>query len=305
MDTESIQLSIAMLQEVVNGKTYDAVAAAYGVTRTAIERRVKTAALRLFREAGIDGINEEGLAFAQRLRACRPAITAAIQRYEPRLPDRKRPGRILTDQDIELAIQRTRQRSPCPLRDVALLCVLLTTGARPLEIARLEVRDYLEADGSVREESVMRAEVAVNRRSRPLFFASDKVREALDSYLAQRAGQQGDQPAQAPYRGLDPHSRLLLTEKGMPFDIQCHDAQGQMRYLCRSILDTYRKIFRRIGLPGASALSVRRTVANRLYERGAAEDQIGEILGISEKKSVRELLPRQRQPLQSVVRGLV
>lgn len=305
MDTDSILLSITMLQDVVNGKTYDAVAAAYGLTRTAIERRVKTAALRLFREAGIDGINEEGLAFAQRLRSCRPAITAAIERYEPHMTDQKRSGRILTDQDIQLAVQRTRQRSPCLHRDVALLYVLLTTGARPLEIARLEVRDYLQVDGSVREESVMRAEVAVNRKSRPLFFASDKAREAIDRYLAERVDQLPASPLHAPYRGLDPQSRLFLTEKGAPFEIHSHGAQGQMRFLCRGILDTYRKIFRRIGLPGVSALSVRRTVATRMYERGAAEDQIGQILGISEKKSVRELLPKQRQPLQSVVRGLV
>lgn len=305
MDTDSILLSITMLQDVVNGKTYDAVAAAYGLTRTAIERRVKTAALRLFREAGIDGINEEGLAFVQRLRSCRPAITAAIERYEPHMNDQKRSGRILSDQDIQLAVQRTRQRSPCPHRDVALLYVLLTTGARPLEIARLEVRDYLQADGSVREESVMRSEVAVNRKSRPLFFASDKAREAIDRYMAERADQLPAVPLLAHYRGLDPQSRLFLTEKGTPFEIHSHGAQGQMRFLCRGILDTYRKIFRRIGLPGVSALSVRRTVATRMYERGAAEDQIGQILGISEKKSVRELLPKQRQPLQSVVRGLV
>lgn len=305
MDIDSILLSMTMLQDVVNGKTYDAVAAVYGLTRTAIERRVKTAALRLFREAGIDGINEEGLAFVQRLRSCRPAITAAIERYEPRMLDQKRGGRILTDQDIALAVQRTRQRSPCPHRDVALLYVLLTTGARPLEIARLEVHDYLHADGSVREESVMRAEVAVNRKSRPLFFASEKAREAIDRYLAERAGQLPAVPLHAPYRRLDPQSRLFLTEKGTPFAIHSHGAQGQMRFLCRGILETYRKIFRRIGLPGVSALSVRRTVATRMYERGAAEDQIGEILGISEKKSVRELLPKQRQSLQSVVRGLV
>jgi hypothetical protein len=48
-----------------------------------------------------------------------------------------------------------------------------------------------------------------------------------------------------------------------------------------------------------------RTVAARLFERGAAEDQIGEVLGISEMKSVRELLPKLRQPLQSIVRELV
>ena len=106
-------------------------------------------------------------------------------------------------------------------------------------------------------------------------------------------------------RGLDPFSRLFLTETGAPFEIVSYGEQGQTRFLCRGILDTYRKIFRRVGLEGVSALNVRRTVAARLFERGAAEDQIGEVLGISEMKSVRELLPKLRQPLQSIVRELV
>lgn len=305
METDSILVSIAMLKQVIAGKTYDAVAIEYGVTRTAIERRIKALALRLSREVGIDGVNEEGLSFVQRLRACRTAITAALERYEPQISPEKRVGRILTDDDIQLAVQRTRTRSPCPHRDVALLYVLLTTGARPLEIARLEVRDYLNADGSVREESVMRADAAVNRKSRPLFFSSEKSRESIDGYLSERLRRDFYTGKHADFRGLDPHSRLFLTDTGEPFEIVSYGAQGQTRFLCRGILDAYRKIFRRIGLSGVSALSVRRTVAIRLFERGAAEDQIGEILGISEKKSVRELLPKQRQTLQSVVRELV
>ena len=98
---------------------------------------------------------------------------------------------------------------------------------------------------------------------------------------------------------------LIVRPPSAPFEILSYGEQGQMRFLCRGILDTYRKIFRRIGLEGVSALNVRRTVATRLFERGAEEDQIGEILGISERKSVRELLPKLRQPLQSVVRELV
>ena len=64
---------------------------------------------------------------------------------------------------------------------------------------------------------------------------------------------------------------------------------------------------RRVGLPGVSPTSVRRTVAARLFQRGAEEEQIGEVLGISDKKAVRDLLPKPRlhQPLQSVVRELV
>lgn len=296
---------MAMLKAVIAGKTYDAVAADYGVTRTAVERRIKACALKLSKEVGIEGINEEGVAFVQRLRKCQAAVTAAMERYTPSVSSERRAGRILTDDDIAFVVHKTRTRSASPQRDVALLYVLLSTGARPLEIARLEVRDYLNPDGSVKEESVMRAEVAVNRKARPLFFASTKTKEALDHYLVERLRQKAYAEKCPDFRGLMPHSRLFLTESGKPFEIVSYGENGQTRFLCRGILDAYRKIFRRTGLDGVSALNVRRTVAARLFERGADEDQIGEVLGISEMKSVRELLPKVRQPLQVVVRELV
>ncbi|MDB5924553.1 MAG: site-specific integrase [Betaproteobacteria bacterium] len=305
METDSILVSIAMLKEVILGKTYHAVAVHFGVTRTAVERRIKAFALTLSREVGIEGLNEDGVAFVQRLRACGTAITAALERYEPQTSQKKRAGRILTAEDIRLCMQRTRTRSPCPNRDVALLYALLVTGARPLEIARLEVHDYLNADGSVREESVIRAEVAINHKIRPLFFSSQNATASIDNYLTERVRHSFGTSNQAGYRGLDPQSPLFLRETGEPFDIVTHRDQGQMRFLCRGIHDTYRKIFRRTGLCGVSALTVRRTVATRLFERGAAEEQIGEVLGIADKKSVRELLPKLHQPLQSVVRELV
>jgi hypothetical protein len=51
-----------------------------------------------------------------------------------------------------------RLRSENANRDVALIYVLFCTGAKPIEIARLEVRDYLNSDGSIRERSEMRPE---------------------------------------------------------------------------------------------------------------------------------------------------
>jgi site-specific recombinase XerD len=305
MEPDSTSISMAMLKAVIAGKTYDAVAADYGVTRSAVERRIKAFARKLASEVGIDGINEGGLAFVQRLRNCQAAITAALERYTPGMARAKRAARILTSDDIAFLVQRTRTRSTCANRDVALLYVLLSTGARPLEIARLEVREYLNEGGSVREESVMRAEVAVSRKARPIFFASTKAIEAIDRYLDERVGANADTEKCPGFRSLDPHSRLFLTEAGEPFEIVRYGAAGQTRFLCRGILEAYRKIFRRTGLAGVSALNVRRTVAARLFERGAEEDQIGEVLGISERKAVRELLPNVRQPLQAVVRELV
>ena len=60
-------------------------------------------------------------------------------------------------------IHRAGLRTPTPLRDMALIHVVLATGARPLEVARLEIADYLEPGGAVRACSVMRAAVSVNR----------------------------------------------------------------------------------------------------------------------------------------------
>lgn len=307
MEPDSLSISIAMLKEVLDGETYDAVATRHGVTRTAVEKRIKVLARTLCREVGIDGLNESGIGFVQRLRQYGMAIMTALERYAPNGSQKRIAARILNDEEIELAIHRTRLRSPCPRRDVALLYMLLISGARPLEIARLEVRDYLNQDGSIREASLMRAEVAVNRKARPLFFASMKAKEAIDSYLAERRGQESQQsPSQASmYRGFDANERLFLTESGTPFDIVSHGRDDQTRFLCRGIHDSYRKIFRRIGLEGVSALNLRRTIAARMLARGAAEEQIGEVLGISEMKAVRELLPDVRQPLQAILRELV
>jgi integrase len=294
-----------MLKDVIDGKTYHAVAAQYGVTRTAVERRIKALALKLSKQVGIDGLNQEGLAFVQRLRACRSAIMVALDRYEPLAQKESRSKPILSDADIQLAIRRIVAHSAAATRDVALFYLLLTTGARPLEIARLEVRDYLDADGRVREESAMRADAAINRKARPLFFASEKATQAIDEYLAQRVQRRAGTSQRPEFRGLDPLSPLFLADTGECFEIVTDRAQGRARVLCRGIHDAYRKIFRRIGIEGVSALSVRRTLALRLYQRGAAEEQIGVVLGISDRKAVRQLLPRLERPLQSVVRDLV
>jgi integrase len=305
MESDSTSISIAMLKDVINGETYHVVATKHGVTRTAVERRIKALARTLSREVGIDGVNEKGLGFADRLRQSKVAILAALDRYTPTAFQKRPAARTLSDEEIELALHRIRTRSPFPHRDMALLYILLISGARPLEIARLEVRDYLNIDGSVREASVMRAEVAVNCKARPLFFASRKAKETIDRYLTERLRRIPGTEQAISYRGFEPNDRLFLSDAGAAFEIVSCAESGQTRFLCRGIHDAYRKIFRRTGLEGVSALNLRRTTAARMLARGAVEEQIGEVLGISELKAVRELLPDLRQPLQSIVQELV
>jgi len=154
-------------------------------------------------------------------------------------------------------------------------------------------------------QSVIRADVAINQKARPLFFTSRKAKDAIDACLAERVRRGFGTSEHAEYRGLDPQSRLFLTEAGEPFAIVSYGGDGGMRFLCRGIHETYRKIFRRIGLAGVSALMIRRTVASRLSDRGAAHEQIGQVLGIGRKRGVRKLIPKVGTSLPSMLRELI
>lgn len=297
--------SIAMLKAVVEGRTYDAVAAEFGITRTAVERRVTGIAARLSRQVGVEGVNESGAAFVRRLRQKRDAVLSALDRFEPQSCFTTRPPRIISAEEVAQAVHRVRGRSSNPIRDVALFYMLFATGARPLEIARMEVRDYLSADGGVRRESQVRAAVAIAGKARPLFFASSKLDDALTAYLHARVAAQHGLGQPSLFRGLDPESRLFLSATGEGFQIVPYGAPGQHRFLCRPILEIYRKLFRYADVAGATALSVRHTVVSRLYDRGADEEQVGLVLGISDRSSVRELFPRSRATMASLVEELV
>jgi integrase len=292
MLNESTQLSITFLRAVLAGGSYDAIASAYGLTRTAVERRVKRLACKLQREVGIIGLNREAANYLQKLRDYKDQVEVALKCFESqdvRAPEP--PSGMLTDKDIRTMIYRAGLYSSTPLLDAALIHILLATGARPLEVARLEIADYLNPDGSVRGCSEMRASVSVNRKDRPLFFRSSAAVAAIDAYLAHRLSRIGPCPNEAPYRGFAPGERLFLDGKGLPYVVQRLEEDDCVRFLCRSMQETYRRIFKRIDIHGLSARVLRRTVATRLFFRGADEEQIGIILGITEKQDVRKLLP--------------
>jgi integrase len=148
-----------------------------------VERRIKAVALRVAMTAGIDGLNQNGAAFVRRLRLHREKVSAALLVLEEPQP-LDRVVRILTEEEIAAGARRIRARSHQPLEDLALYYLLLASGARPLEIARLEVRDYLTVEGDIRRCSAIREAVAINGRARPLYFGSERLDQALEAYLS-------------------------------------------------------------------------------------------------------------------------
>lgn len=296
--------STRMLMEVLDGRTYESVALDFGVTRTAVEKRVKRLAIRLARGTGIEGVNEGSVNFIGRLRTQRGAVLDALQRFDPDIQQVSEPPRVLTAEEVALATSRIRARSPQWKRDVAMLYMLFATGARPIEIARLEVRDYLGADGHVRRQSELRPEASVFNKARPLYFSSSRLDGALTDYLAERLEHRLGAGGDGAYRGLQPESRLFLTPEGEGFELTRYGA-NQRRLLCSQILLAYRKIFRWAELNGATPLSVRHTLVARLYGRGADEEQVGLVLGINDRWMVREMFPRARPTMAQLVEDLV
>jgi integrase len=303
---ENASQSVEMLRAVIDGETYEAVAARFGLSRTAVERRIKSVAVQLTQVVGVDGLKEDGAAFVRRLRQHRDAILVALADFEPLPPTAARPARVLSPQEVAQGAVRIKGRTSRTWHDLALYYLLFATGLRPLEIARLDVRDYLEADGSVRRVSELRAEAAINGKPRPLYFSSHRLDDALGTYLRERCMDGHGLGVPDAYRGLDPGSRLFLSPNGDPYRIAPNnDAPGQNRHVCRALLETYRKLFRYAELKGLSAQSARLTLMARMYERGADEDQVGLILGIGERSAVRELLPRPRPTLAEILDELV
>lgn len=302
----SWKASVMMLRSVLDGATYDCVAAQHGVTRTAVERRIKTVAVHLARTSGIEGLNQDGAAFVRRLRRHRVDLEAALESLlDAPVQAKERSTRVLSDEEIAAGATRIRGRSHQPLEDLALYYMLFAIGARPLEIARLEVRDYLDSSGDVRRDSVLREEVAITCRARPLYFRSKRLDDALGDYLADRLRRGRALGVESQYRGLDPHSRLFLSASGQGFEITPYGREGQRRFRCRGIQETYRKLFRYAELKDVTALTARYTVADRLYSRGADESQLGLLLGIAERSAVRDQFPRRLPTLDALTLDLV
>jgi integrase len=303
MDKQQVQTSLEMLRQVLDGRSYADIGHDMGLSRSGVGKRVKAMEREMRRTVGVGRLPRSGPITVTEMRRLREHYRVAMGKYPPTGADHSRIHHgALSDTEIGQVEELTRKRSRCALRDVALLYILFATGAKPLEIARLRVRDYLDETGSVRSKSIISEDVAVNGRARRLFFVAPKLTTCIDAYLKYRAQMRQGVRAGNNYRGLDPDSRLFLTEDGREMGVAEKSDGRYKKLICTLILDIYRKTFERAGLKGVSTLTARRTVAKRMRERGCDWRSIGEALGIKNRDTVRKLVPAARSSLRANMR---
>ena len=211
----------------------------------------------------------------------------------------------LTDNEIRGIADRLSRYSCQPEGDLALFYLLLTTGAKPLELARLRVKDVIAPSGALRSEAWLPARASINGVARPVFFKSEVAVEAIMAYMRHRVAKGQGVGIATRYAGLAPTTPLLLNDDGRVYRIVESSANGRKRYLCRGILEACRRIFRTAGIDGLCGSTLRRTLARRLSDRGATIEQIGEALGITDRKAIRDLLDVQHVDLPTLFDEIV
>lgn len=302
MQPRTIRQATEILYDVLDrGLSYREASARHGIARSTAEKQVKALVRLAAGQTSIGTLRGGDLSCLALLRGAREAVLNAVHAFDPAANTR---GAALgADDDLAAAVKSLRSQSENANRDVALLLLLFSTGAKPLEIASLRVRDYLTEDGQARECTAFDRPDHGQLGSRQFYFMSRRLCSALDAYLEERFRRSLGVSDQRTYRGLDPNSGLFLTKDGRPFEVKARNATDP-RPCCPVLVATYRRILVRAGLPGMTMQSARRHVAQRLVARGATRRQVGELLGIVHQRSVKRLLSRAAPSIEHLVRDM-
>lgn len=289
MDRKSREVTIAMLRAMIDGASCESIGNTYGVTKSAVSQRIRALANDLQQIVGVVDVDEDQSPTALLIRLHGEAYLEALEHFSPDAAVTPEPGHTLqAERTLDQLLCRIARHSRSVRRDSALLLTLFSTAAKPLEIAQLQVSDYLDAVGNVRTDTVMRADIAINKMARNLQFVDARTNAAIDAYLLERHLQGLGTQSDASFRGLQPASRLFLSKGGTAMVVK-RAGDSRQHLVCKEIHEIYRRIFAYGGVPGVNAAFARRLAAHRLYEDGAGSEEIGRALGVK-KLAVHKLL---------------
>lgn len=294
MRPEHLQLAKAILTDLMSGERCVALAAQHGVSPTQA-RRLCLELVGLAAAAGrLDFADPEDLKSLKRLRGRHAAlVVAGVVDFEPAPPGST--GGPLCEEEVAAGLARLKARSRQPLRDAAMLCILLGTGMRPVEIVRLTVADCITPRGEVRPQVEIRAEIAAHGRARTVHFASQRLVDALKDYLQSRSesahlgGQVGSS-----FMGLSRSSMLFQMDRGGAFKVLPRPGGGTP--LSPRAFETFAQIFIDAGWPGLSSGDVRRHLRKRLIEQQARHDEVAAMLDVRTGRQQ----PRTRTALRTL-----
>ncbi|GAB7536961.1 tyrosine-type recombinase/integrase [Burkholderia sp. 3C] len=219
-------------------------------------------------------------------------------------------AKVLTPAKFRHLLRVTEATSRFPERDALILLLGITCGMRVTEIARLEVHHVIARSGSRREEVALPGSITKGCRARCVFLAHPRAVETFDRYVEWRYCRgDGVSLDRSEFRGLMPRTRLILTQKGGPFELSLKrriNSDGEpTEYWAADSLQSYiTGLYRAAGLgAGYSSHTGRRTFATRLVANGQSLETVQILLGHAHLDHVSPYIDvSDREMLESVAR---
>ena len=157
---------------------------------------------------------------------------------------------------------------------------------RVTEIALLDTKTILYQSGKIRNEIHLPAEICKRLKSRTIWITNDKTRQLLQEWIDYRLKRRwgtvidGDS-----YQGLNPRSKFLYNNRGTPYALTLKKrkaADGKIvdYYSSDSLIDLFRKVYKKAGIKSASSHSGRKSlVSTGIAKHGRTLYQMALILG--------------------------
>ena len=143
-------------------------------------------------------------------------------------------------------------------RNVLLLHLSFFLGLRSKEMASLRIMDLVDSHGEVKKEVLLQRKMTKGNKQRRFYPHNEKLVKALNSYFDFRKKE----------KTYHPESPLIRSQKGGFFDPN-------------TLQQLFKRLYKNVGLDGASSHSGRRSFATRLLEQGVGIRNVQTLMGHS------------------------
>ena len=164
-------------------------------------------------------------------------------------------SRVLTSAEFKRVV-KMQESNKYKLRNICCLYISYFLGLRAKEIASLRIGTLVDSSGNLKKEVLLKRTMTKNAVQRRCYLTNDKLKKVVTEYLELRKKSHS-------YH-LD--APLILSQK------RCAFSPDTMQKL-------FARMYRAVGLDGASSHSGRRTFATKLIDSGVAITNVQKLLG--------------------------
>ena len=164
-------------------------------------------------------------------------------------------SRVLTSSEFK-RVEKMQQTNKYAIRNICCLYISYFLGLRAKEIASLCISSFVDTSGNLKKEVLLKRKMTKNSVQRRCYLTNDKLKKVVTEYLELRK-KTNTYHLDAP---------LILSQK------RCAFTPDTMQKL-------FARMYRAVGLDGASSHSGRRTFATKLIENGVGIKNVQTLLG--------------------------